>query len=571
MRPVLFSAYGGDAERVHQATLRAIATAGRLPPARAGLAALCARHRTPVTVAGIEFPGVVGLAAGMDKNGIAVRSWGALGFGHVELGTVTAYAQPGNDRPRLFRLPQSRALVNRMGFNNRGAAALAVRLRAAGVARGNRRVGIPVGVSIGKTKVTPLAEATRDYLTSLRLLAPYADYLAVNVSSPNTPGLRSLQDADTLAELVGALVTEAGPDLPIFVKLAPDLTEGALEQALEVSVSAGAAGLIATNTTLGRDGLHPEDHERGQEAGGLSGAPLTVRARAVVGFLAARTTLPVIGVGGILTRDDGQAMLDAGARLLQIYTGYVYGGPGLVAELNRLDAREDDDDQPPTEPGSARRSPSEGRCASASTRIPACWRPGASPGPPPAWSAAPAAWWMRSGRRSRCSSRSRPSSSRTGRPASPSWSARWPISPPPAPCPCWTSSAVTSARSMDAYAAAYLADGAPLAADAITVSPYLGFGSLAGAIELALQYGRGVYVLALTSNPEGPQFQHARVPDGRIVGQVVVEEAARRNPAGRLGLGRRGGRRHHRADRCRLLQAQRLHPGAGSGGPGRDA
>ena len=336
VRPVLFSAYGGDAERVHQATLRAIATAGRLPPARAGLAALCARHRTPVTVAGIEFPGVVGLAAGMDKNGTAVRSWGALGFGHVELGTVTAYAQPGNDRPRLFRLPQSRALVNRMGFNNRGAAALAVRLRAAGVARGNRRVGIPVGVSIGKTKVTPLAEATRDYLTSLRLLAPYADYLAVNVSSPNTPGLRSLQDADTLAELVGALVTEAGPDLPIFVKLAPDLTDGALEQALEVSVSAGAAGLIATNTTLGRDGLHPEDHERGQEAGGLSGAPLTVRARAVVGFLAARTTLPVIGVGGILTRDDGQAMLDAGARLLQIYTGYVYGGPGLVTELNRL-------------------------------------------------------------------------------------------------------------------------------------------------------------------------------------------------------------------------------------------
>jgi dihydroorotate dehydrogenase len=342
VRPLLFSAYGGDAERVHEATLRAIARVGRIPTVRAGLTALAARHRTSVTVAGIEFPGLVGLAAGMDKNGIAVRSWGALGFGHVELGTVTAYAQPGNDRPRLFRLPQSRALVNRMGFNNSGAAALAVRLRAAGVARGNRAVGLPVGVSIGKTKMTPLAEAARDYLTSFRLLAPYADYLAVNVSSPNTPGLRTLQDADTLAELLGALVTEARrlagaePPLPIFVKLAPDLTRDALEQALDVAERTGVTGLIATNTTLGRDGLHPDEQDRGQQAGGLSGAPLAERARAVVAFLAARTSLPVIGVGGILTRDDGQAMLDAGARLLQVYTGYVYSGPGLVADLNRL-------------------------------------------------------------------------------------------------------------------------------------------------------------------------------------------------------------------------------------------
>ena len=337
VRPLLFAGYGGDPERVHDATLRAIAAAGRVPPVRAALAAFCARHRTPVTVAGIEFPGLVGLAAGMDKNGTAVRAWGALGFGHVELGTVTAYAQPGNPAPRMFRLPQSRALVNRMGFNNGGAAALAVRLGAAGVARGNRAVGIPVGVSIGKTKTTPLAEATADYLASLRLLAPYADYVAVNVSSPNTPGLRSLQDAATLAELVSALVAEAGPGLPVFVKLAPDLSEDALEQALDVSVRAGAAGLVATNTTLGRDGLHADERERGAEAGGLSGAPLAARARAAVGFLAARTDLPVIGVGGILSRDDGQAMLDAGARLLQVYTGYVYGGPGLISQLNRLE------------------------------------------------------------------------------------------------------------------------------------------------------------------------------------------------------------------------------------------
>ena len=189
-----------------------------------------------------------------------------------------------------------------MGFNNRGAAALAVRLRAAGVARGNRAVGIPVGVSIGKTKMTPLADATRDYLTSLRLLAPYADYMAVNVSSPNTPGLRSLQDADTLRRAArhpgrrGADPAGAA-GLPILVKLAPDLTEDALEQALDVAGPPGWPGLMATNTTLARDGLAPRRTGRAAEAGGLSGAPLAARARAVVAFLAARTDLPVIAVG----------------------------------------------------------------------------------------------------------------------------------------------------------------------------------------------------------------------------------------------------------------------------------
>jgi dihydroorotate dehydrogenase len=342
VRPVLFAAYGGDAERVHHATLNALGAVGRLRPARAAMAALCAQPGPPVTVAGIEFPRLVGLAAGMDKDGVALRAWAALGFGHVELGTVTAQAQPGNERPRLFRLPRSHALVNRMGFNNAGAAALAGRLAAAGVARGNRALGIPVGISIGKTKAIPLADATEDYLTSLRLLAPYADYLAVNVSSPNTPGLRSLQDAGSLSELVTALVTEAGrvaapgAGVPILVKLAPDLSEDALEQALEVCDTAGAAGLVAANTTLARDHLHPDDKGPASEAGGLSGAPLTERARAVVTFLAKRTELPIIAVGGIMSRDDGQAMLDAGARLLQVYTGFVYSGPTLVAELNRL-------------------------------------------------------------------------------------------------------------------------------------------------------------------------------------------------------------------------------------------
>jgi len=311
-------------------------------PARAAVRALCVGPPAPVTVAGIEFPAVTGLAAGMDKNGVAVRAWGALGFGHVELGTVTAEAQPGNGRPRLFRLPGSGALVNRMGFNNDGAQALADRLHLAGVRRGNRAVGIPVGISLGKTKITPLAAATEDYLRSLRLLAGHADYVAVNVSSPNTAGLRSLQDGPALAELVGALVAEAvtlaggTPPVPIFVKVAPDLTDAALEDVLGVCAESGAAGLVATNTTLARDGLAARDQARAIEAGGLSGTPLTQRARAVVRFLAARTDLPIIGVGGIMTRDDGAAMLDAGARLLQIYTGFVYGGPGLVRALNQL-------------------------------------------------------------------------------------------------------------------------------------------------------------------------------------------------------------------------------------------
>jgi dihydroorotate dehydrogenase len=341
LRPLLFRAYDGDAERIHEETLAAVARVGRSRRARAAIAALCARHRAPATVAGIQFPGMVGLAAGMDKDGVGTKTWGSLGFGYVELGTVTAQPQSGNDKPRLFRLPESRAIINRMGFNNRGASALADRLAAIGVSRGNLAVGIPIGISIGKTKRVPLAEAAVDYLASLRAVARYADYVAINVSSPNTPGLRSLQDARTLAELISALVNEAwqlaagGLPVPIFVKVAPDLTEAALEELVQVSTEAGAEGLIATNTTLSRDGISA-DQPLAAEAGGVSGAPLTQRAREVVRFLAERTTLPIIGVGGIMSRDDGQAMLDAGASLLQIYTGYVYAGPSLVNDLNHL-------------------------------------------------------------------------------------------------------------------------------------------------------------------------------------------------------------------------------------------
>ena len=341
LRPLLFRAYRGDAERVHERTLAAIARIGHSRPAIAAVAALCARHRSPATVAGIQFPGLVGLAAGMDKDGMGIKTWGSLGFGYLELGTVTAQPQPGNDKPRLFRLPESRAIINRMGFNNLGAQALADRLAAAGVRRGNMAVGIPIGISIGKTKNVPLAEAAEDYLASLRTVARYADYVAINVSSPNTPGLRSLQDAKTLADLISTLVNEAwllaggAPPVPILVKVAPDLTEDALEEILQVGIEAGVEGLIATNTTVARDGISA-DQPLAAETGGLSGAPLTKRARQVVQFLAERTTLPIIGVGGIMSRDDGQAMLDAGASLLQIYTGYIYAGPSLVNDLNHL-------------------------------------------------------------------------------------------------------------------------------------------------------------------------------------------------------------------------------------------
>jgi dihydroorotate dehydrogenase len=293
---------------------------------------------------GLTFPGVVGLAAGMDKDGVAPRAWAALGFGHIELGTVTATAQPGNPRPRLFRLPASAGLLNRMGFNNAGAAALAARLEAAGIRRGTDGPGIPVGVSLGKTKTTPLEEATQDYLASFAVVAPHADYVAVNVSSPNTPGLRALQEAGALLDLVGALVGAAraqapAQPVPVLVKVAPDLSFDALEELLGVCSGAGAAGLVATNTTLARNGLAPSDAWRSGEAGGLSGAPLSARAREVVAFLASRTDLPVIGVGGISSAEDGQALLDVGARLLQVYTGFVYAGPALLRQLDAMAAR----------------------------------------------------------------------------------------------------------------------------------------------------------------------------------------------------------------------------------------
>jgi dihydroorotate dehydrogenase len=273
----------------------------------------------------------------MDKDGIALPSWVALGFGHVEVGTVTWHPQPGNPQPRLYRLPASEALINRMGFNNHGSQALASRLRAYGP------LPVPLGISIGKSKVTPVADAVADYRSSLRVLYPYGDYFAVNVSSPNTPGLRSLQDRDQLDDLLAGLVEEAtdlagdGRAKPILVKIAPDLTDHAIGELLGVCADRGVAGLIATNTTLARDDIALDDRDIGKQPGGLSGRPLAKRARAVVEFVHRETggALPVIGVGGIGSVDDALRMLDAGASLIQLHTGFIYAGPGLVRSIGR--------------------------------------------------------------------------------------------------------------------------------------------------------------------------------------------------------------------------------------------
>ncbi len=342
LRPVLFRLGGPDAEAAHRRTLGMLVRISRRPMALRALARLLGADRAPRTVFGLDFPSPVGLAAGMDKDGVALAAWPALGFGFVEAGTVTAVPQAGNPRPRVFRLTGSDALINRMGFPNDGAAALARRIARTGP------IGVPLGISLGKSKVTPVADAVPDYLTSLRAVHAHADYVAVNVSSPNTPGLRGLQDRGALDELVAALVAEAralasaavrgGAPVPVLVKIAPDLTDDAIADVLAVCADQGAAGVIAVNTTLSRDRLDGADAAMAAQAGGLSGRPLAARALQVVRFVTAHTDLPVIGVGGISGVDAGLAMLDAGAALLQIYTGLIYAGPALVGDLTRAAA-----------------------------------------------------------------------------------------------------------------------------------------------------------------------------------------------------------------------------------------
>lgn len=275
------------------------------------------------TVFGVRFPGPLGLAAGFDKNGHGLDTWGALGFGHAEVGTVTAAAQPGNPTPRLFRLPADRALLNRMGFNNHGAGALALQL-----ARHTPK--IPIGVNIGKTKLTPPDGAVDDYRSSARLLGPLADYLVVNVSSPNTPGLRDLQAVEWLRPILAGVLAETST--PVLVKIAPDLSDHAVDEIADLAVELGLAGIVATNTTISRDGLRtPGVDDLG--SGGVSGPPVARRSLEILRRLYSRVgdKLVLISVGGIETADDAWERIVSGAALLQGYTGFVYGG-GLWAK-----------------------------------------------------------------------------------------------------------------------------------------------------------------------------------------------------------------------------------------------
>ena len=304
-----------------------------------------ARRRRPappaslaVRVLGLDFDSPLGLAAGFDKGDVSVAGLFAVGFSHLEIGTITPRPQPGNDRPRLFRLPEHRALVNRMGFNNEGAEACAARLAA--LPR-EARLG-PVGLNVGKNKVTPNEDAVSDYLACIDRLHPYADYLVVNISSPNTPGLRELQERDALDRLLRACVArlaERAPGKPLLVKLAPDLAPEALDEAVDVAIAAGVSGIIATNTTLSRAGV--EGHPRAGEQGGLSGAPLTARATEVVRRCAARAAgrVPIVGAGGVMSAEDAYAKIRAGASLVQVYTGFIYGGPAFVKDVNEGLAR----------------------------------------------------------------------------------------------------------------------------------------------------------------------------------------------------------------------------------------
>ncbi|NOT56033.1 MAG: quinone-dependent dihydroorotate dehydrogenase [Deltaproteobacteria bacterium] len=337
LRPLFFAV---DSERAHHFAIDALKVVQATTPPLSPLSDI----RLSQQLWGIHFPNPVGLAAGYDKNAAVPLAWSALGFGFAELGTITAKAQPGNPKPRIFRLPRDAALINRMGFNNDGASAVAQRLTR--VLPPHRSHPIPLGFNIGKSKVTPLEAAADDYVESLERLFPFADYLVVNVSSPNTPELRKLQEPDRLGRLLETLrvrseqlATHAHqPAKPLLVKIAPDLTNEELVELARVVLAVGVSGLIATNTTLARAGLRSSI----SEDGGLSGKPLATRATEVLRVLyrAVEGKLPLIGVGGIFSAEDAYARIRAGASLVQLYTGLIYEGPLLarriVRELPRL-------------------------------------------------------------------------------------------------------------------------------------------------------------------------------------------------------------------------------------------
>jgi dihydroorotate dehydrogenase len=332
-RPLLFAL---DAEAAHQLTLSSLRVGHRLGLLRS---LAVPQSGEPVQLLGLSFANRIGLAAGFDKNAACVDAMGALGFGFIEVGTLTPQPQSGNPKPRVFRLPQARAVINRMGFPNEGVAAATARLR-------RRRYTGVCGVNIGKNAATPLDEATSDYVAALRAVYEYADYVAVNISSPNTPGLRQLQEGDQLRPLLQALLhtrtelaEKVGWQVPLLVKLSPDLSSAELTATAQVIGELGLDGVIATNTTLDRSAVTGLTHA--DRPGGLSGAPLHAHSPGVVRQLRALLgpDMPLIGVGGISSAADAAAMFAAGADLIQIYTGLIYRGPALVRELVAADAR----------------------------------------------------------------------------------------------------------------------------------------------------------------------------------------------------------------------------------------
>lgn len=324
VRPLLFSL---EAETAHHFTIASLRSASDFGPALRALKQFAPPSK-PKTLFGLNFPNPIGLAAGLDKNGVALPVWAALGFGFIEIGTVTAIAQPGNPKPRIFRLPQQKALINRLGFNNDGADAIAKRFR--GLRERGRWPAVPVGINVGKSKATPLERATDDYLYSFRLLREFADYITLNVSSPNTPGLRELQEPAALSRLLYAIGNEPGSVAkPLMVKISPDLSPVELEAVLAVCEENGVAGIIATNTTLDHSAI-PSALDKD---GGLSGAPLGEKSTALVRSIAANSKIPVIASGGIFDAETAREKFDAGAQLIQIYTGFVYRGPQLLREI----------------------------------------------------------------------------------------------------------------------------------------------------------------------------------------------------------------------------------------------
>ena len=330
LRPLLFLF---PPERAHHLTFRMLESAKHFPGALALVGGSRPPEQAALEVMGLRFPGPIGLAAGMDKDAAHVDALARIGFGHVEVGTLTPLAQPGNDRPRLFRLKADRALINRMGFNNGGVQAAVERLR-------HRPQGIIVGGNIGKNKVTPNEQAIDDYVKCFEALHPVVDYFTVNVSSPNTPGLRALQEKGPLLEILAELKRRDAAKAvhrPILLKIAPDLTDEQLDDIVAVVKESGIAGVVATNTTISREALKmPQAEVDAIGAGGVSGVPVRARSTEVVRYLRARLPKPVviIGVGGIDSAEAAMEKLDAGADLVQVYTGLIYEGPGLLKKIN---------------------------------------------------------------------------------------------------------------------------------------------------------------------------------------------------------------------------------------------